>query len=727
MTDADADKYGLSIAERFAGRPKLGYSAQELAHCVKELLRLVPPGPPGASLDERWASSNMDAYVIANCGSPEGVNRRGAQNVRFGARALYASGAVRPGLWLVLCAKSSDLAVNTRATGDDPEVEEIIEGSRAFRPAVDSSDEDTVRHTLLGLKMAFGRNISELTIDDWRKAGGERKLMRGSSVSVPVDAFPIDVVGPFADHRLRGLGRPYGWTRAAGLLRDDRAALPPGMVSTPATFADLMRPAVTISTLLKRADGVVPPKVLKILELTLHRQCSSDDMSTIAERIDTFVAYYRALNAVLGYHDSLDVPADKVHDIFTLLAFVPTKDGQRARQGLGTKLRGIRNLYDHIAKAAHDAPAIFAGLESASPGVLCPFGDKVINDARAEEMTRRRARHAVEVEANLEALDGLTDVAVRMLDCGANFVDLARAAGTGEPFAVGCETWHRKTEDGPVAADGLPEPLVSRTGAPSTYIRASLAGLKLARDACIWLLSRYTGARTQELARADRATLTTKRGAHGGAIAALVIAESKSGHGRDLWLPPEALDALDVLIGLTVAYYGTIPCSPRYDEYEHITEPPRELFFQSFGAPDLHGLSLTSIRTMMGHVAEWQKAYLGFDPPHHMYALANRRGRATELNRRDGDIRMIQQVLGHDNLATTRIYTFEDQAALVSAFLNVTQPNKGSSPALISDTSSGADDVRVDPAAVWQLDFSSAVKLDDERFFPGIPPDGDAS
>ncbi|MCA3633862.1 MAG: tyrosine recombinase XerC [Methylobacterium sp.] len=195
-----------------------------------------------------------------------------------------------------------------------------------------------------------------------------------------------------------------------------------------------------------------------------------------------------------------------------------------------------------------------------------------------------------------------------------------------------------KAVRGPRVKKGLPRPLTPQdaraTAAISTRAGEEREPWVLARDAAVFALLYGAGLRISE-------ALSIKRKDAPKAGATLVIL-GKGGKPRQVPILPQIAAAID-------DYLRQCPWKMRGDE---------PLFVGVKGGP----LSPRIIQLAM----EGLRGALGLPESATPHAL--RHSFATHLLARGGDLRTIQELLGHASLSTTQIYTEVDTARLMAAY-----------------------------------------------------------
>lgn len=195
-----------------------------------------------------------------------------------------------------------------------------------------------------------------------------------------------------------------------------------------------------------------------------------------------------------------------------------------------------------------------------------------------------------------------------------------------------------KAVRGPRVKKGLPRPLTPQdaraTAAISTRAGEECEPWVLARDAAVFALLYGAGLRISE-------ALSIKRKDAPKAGATLVIL-GKGGKPRQVPILPQIAAAID-------DYLRQCPWKMRGDE---------PLFVGVKGGP----LSPRIIQLAM----EGLRGALGLPESATPHAL--RHSFATHLLARGGDLRTIQELLGHASLSTTQIYTEVDTARLMAAY-----------------------------------------------------------
>ena len=111
---------------------------------------------------------------------------------------------------------------------------------------------------------------------------------------------------------------------------------------------------------------------------------------------------------------------------------------------------------------------------------------------------------------------------------------------------------------------------------------------------------RATGIRAEELLELTHHSLIQYRLPSSGELVPLLqIAPSKTDTERLLVVSPDLADVLAAIITRLAAPDGKIPLTARYDEHEHVWQPPAPLLFQRRSGTELRHISSGTIRNML--------------------------------------------------------------------------------------------------------------------------------
>jgi integrase/recombinase XerC len=258
----------------------------------------------------------------------------------------------------------------------------------------------------------------------------------------------------------------------------------------------------------------------------------------------------------------------------------------------------------------------FFGDEAASPASLLALKPADLRSFLAE-----RRRNAVGSRSLMRQLAGLR-----------SFARFLERQGHGHASAF-------KAVKGPRVKKGLPRPL-SAPDARATTDRASRQGEArepwiLARDSAVLMLLYGAGLRISEALSIKRADAPLRSGAE-------LYIIGKGGKPRQVPVLPQIAEAVSAYLSLCP---WTLP-------------PQGPLFVGAKGgrlSPRIIQLAMEGLRGALG--------LPDTATPH-----ALRHSFATHLLARGGDLRTIQELLGHASLSTTQIYTEVDTARLMAAY-----------------------------------------------------------
>jgi hypothetical protein len=111
---------------------------------------------------------------------------------------------------------------------------------------------------------------------------------------------------------------------------------------------------------------------------------------------------------------------------------------------------------------------------------------------------------------------------------------------------------------------------------------------------------RATGIRVEELLELTHHSLIQYRLPSSGELVPLLqIAPSKTDTERLLVVSPDLADVLAAIITRLAGPDGKIPLTARYDEHEHVWQPPAPLLFQRRGGTELRPVSSGTVRNML--------------------------------------------------------------------------------------------------------------------------------
>ncbi len=284
-----------------------------------------------------------------------------------------------------------------------------------------------------------------------------------------------------------------------------------------------------------------------------------------------------------------------------------TSERRVSRHTLDAYVRDVRQFLEFLADRLGEAPdcAAFAGLQPA--------------DIRAF-MTQRRAE-GIESRSLLRMLAGVRSFARHL-----------ERAGKGNATALSAVRT-------PKIARSLPKPLspdaareVTQTESRAGEARAPWV---LARDAAVLALCYGVGLRISE------ALALRREAAPIGNVDAIVVL----GKGRKM----RSVPVIEPVRRSIETYLSLCP---------HVLAPKGPLFVGTRGGPLSPRIVQLAMERMRGALGLADNA-----TPH-----ALRHSFATHLLSRGGDLRTIQELLGHASLSTTQIYTAVDSSRLIDAW-----------------------------------------------------------
>lgn len=660
MTHRHGVMFNSEALQALAYSPGLHAPPSELASSVRRLTALIGDGHEQLILNERWHAAQMDLYVMAMAVSPNVSPQKQRQSVRYAYRALVRLGQIQPSAQLALLVRSSSATFTPESIEADSELQAVLKAVLDRKMVRSTKAIRANMRALAAIKTHFGKNLTEITSVEWRELSEVRDLMMTESWNVPVQSDRFPRLGPFTEAWLHPLGSPYEWACAAGAIRTTSSEMDVTR-ATQKSLTALRRPQWSLSGVMKSGGFGIPPTVRRVVENALSITGLGLDRSTIRTHIYATNAFFLAVREVLPACDSLQIPYEAVRDIVDRIGRVYRGGQVRERLGIGEVLSAVRGVYEKVAVAYREVPEAFKGLESANPGTRFPVLDRDIQVFVQHARLERHSRLKHRVEAIVSDLDSLTESANRMLVEGDKFVNAARVATPGDEFAIGPFVWVRAMSDAPQGAGNPPMPLVRPAASRGRYSRADDAGLDMVRSAALWLMSRYTGMRTEELAEATLDNLSTTPGLAGAQAPTLIIPPSKSDREHEVVLERAVMDVLDTLVGTIRRRFGEFPSSPRFDPHEQTFQPPRRLLFFRNDRTTTRGPALATFGTWIGKVVQWQERELGHPISDSLHPQMMRRVRATELNEAGVNIYAVQRNLGHAHATMTEIYTYPNE------------------------------------------------------------------
>ena len=262
--------------------------------------------------------------------------------------------------------------------------------------------------------------------------------------------------------------------------------------------------------------------------------------------------------------------------------------GQADGQRLASRhtLMSVRAFYLDLACWAAEGPARWGPWAVPSPV------SKTDAETRKEDR-RRKSRMDSRTRERLPVLPVLARSAAGHRDRAAGTLKAAQAAPPGAAFTAGGRSF---TRSAPLKAG------IKTWAHDSDGTRHDLTWEE---DHAFWTWAvievlRATGVRVEELLELTHHSLIQYRlPATGELVPLLQIAPSKTDTERLLVVSPDLADVLAAIITRLAGPDGKIPLTARYDEHEHVWQPPAPLLFQRRSGTELRHVSSGTIRNML--------------------------------------------------------------------------------------------------------------------------------
>ena len=266
----------------------------------------------------------------------------------------------------------------------------------------------------------------------------------------------------------------------------------------------------------------------------------------------------------------------------------PGDTGQTDGQRLASRhtLMSVRAFYLDLACWAAEDPARWGQWAVPSPV------SKADTENRKEDR-RRKSRMDSRTRERLPVLPVLTRSAAGHRDRTAQTLTAALAVPPGATFTAGGQSFTRAA----LRKAGI------RTWAHNSD--GSRHDLTWEEDHAFWTWAiievlRATGIRCEELLELTHHSLIQYRLPTTGELVPLLqIAPSKTDTERLLVISPDLADVLAAIITRLAGPDGKIPLTARYDEHEHVWQPPAPLLFQRRGGTELRPVSSGTVRNML--------------------------------------------------------------------------------------------------------------------------------
>jgi integrase len=267
---------------------------------------------------------------------------------------------------------------------------------------------------------------------------------------------------------------------------------------------------------------------------------------------------------------------------------LPGGTGQADGQRLASRhtLMSVRAFYLDLACWAAEDPARWSQWAVPSPV------SKADVQARKEDR-RRKSRMDSRTRERLPVLPVLARSATDWRDRTAGTLQAALAVPPGATFTAGGQSFTRAAP--------------SKAGL-RTWAHDSGGGrhdLTWEEDHGFWTWAiievlRATGIRIEELLELTHHSLIRYRLPSTAELVPLLqIAPSKTDTERLLVISPDLADVLAAIITRLAGPDGKIPLTARYDEHEHVWQPPAPLLFQRRGGTELRPVSSGTVRNML--------------------------------------------------------------------------------------------------------------------------------
>jgi len=262
--------------------------------------------------------------------------------------------------------------------------------------------------------------------------------------------------------------------------------------------------------------------------------------------------------------------------------------GQADGQRLASRhtLMSVRAFYLDLACWAAEDPARWGQWAVPSPV------SKTDTETRKEDR-RRKSRMDSRTRERLPVLPVLARSAAGHRDRTAGTLKAALAVPPGATFTVGGRSF---TQTAPR------KPAIRTWAHDSDGTRHDLTWEE---DHAFWTWAiievlRATGIRVEELLELTHHSLIQYRLPTTGELVPLLqIAPSKTDTERLLVVSPDLADVLASIITRLTGRDGKIPLTARYDEHEHVWQPPAPLLFQRRSGTELRHVSSGTIRNML--------------------------------------------------------------------------------------------------------------------------------
>lgn len=523
-------------------------------------------GFPGSTWQQRWQASGAEdtgAGWKQDCAGwmdARGVHaRKRMDELSIGLILAVCADIVRPGLpWLTASGVSPGaLARNLERTRDH-------DGLCGLRKAIGDGDVSVgARHAALRraavIMAAKGGTLAEIVAGDFLELLDAEREARSRTRDYSAVSWRL----------LRQAGA-FG-PRSPGLL----APLLTVGQRSPAELVDRYQPACR------------PVRDL-IVDYLQERQPGLDyrSLDTLAQQLA------RNFWADLERHhpgtDSLNLPPAVAAAWKQRMRTRAGSTGQADGQRLASRhtLMSVRAFYLDLACWAAEDPARWGQWAVPSPV------SKADVETRKEDR-RRKSRMDSRTRERLPVLPVLARSAADHRDRTAGTLKAALAASPGAAFSAGGRSFTRS----------VPRKAGVRTRALDSDGRWH--DLTWEEDHAFWAWAvievlRATGVRAEELLELTHHSLIQYRLPTTGELVPLLqIAPSKTDTERLLVVSPDLADVLAAVITRLAGPDGKIPLTARYDEHEHVWQPPAPLLFQRRSGTELRHVSSGTIRNML--------------------------------------------------------------------------------------------------------------------------------
>jgi integrase len=516
---------------------------------------------PGSTWQERWLASGAEdtgkdwKQDCAAWMDARGVRARQRMDLlSIGLILGICADIVRPGLhWLTASGVSPwALARNLERTRDQA-------GLSQLRAALDDAVAAGARHATIGraaiIMAAKGGTLAEIAAGDFLELlDAEREVH----------------------------GRPRDYSAVSWRLLRQAGAFGP---RAPESLA----PLLTIgqrspAELIDRYQLACRPVRDLIVDYLQERQPALDhgSLDTLAQQLG------RNFWADLEHHHpgiaGLNLPPAVAAAWKQRMRTQPGDNGQRLASR--HTLMSVRAFYLDLACWAAEDPARWSQWAVPSPVSRADV------EARKEDR-RRKSRMDSRTRERLPVLPVLARSAAGWRDSTAETLKAALAVPPGAAFTIAGQSFTR----------AAPRKAGIRTWAHDSD--GSRHDLTWEEDHAFWTWAiievlRATGIRIEELLELTHHSLIQYRLPTTGELVPLLqIAPSKTDTERLLVVSPDLADVLAAIITRLAGPDGKIPLTARYDEHEHLWQPPAPLLFQRRGGTELRPVCAGTVRNML--------------------------------------------------------------------------------------------------------------------------------